>query len=182
MNKNLHDSFLRQLPELEAKALTRFRKLNPEARQEALQNTTALAWMHWVRLAGQNRDLDDWLLRSVWYYAMRQTRTGRTINRGDGMHGRWKRDAYDQRSDPIEHIDFNFYIGESTPIPDQVAFRLDLPRFFETLNERQRAMATDLASGMTTAEVARKHGVSAPAVSQFRIRFKVLLERFYKAA
>jgi predicted transcriptional regulator len=43
-------------------------------------------------------------------------------------------------------------------------------------------MAMDLSSGMTTAEVAKKHGVSAPAVSQFRTRFKVLLERFYEAA
>ena len=43
-------------------------------------------------------------------------------------------------------------------------------------------MAMDLASGMTTAEVARTHGVSAPAVSQFRTRFKVLLDRFYVAA
>jgi hypothetical protein len=35
---------------------------------------------------------------------------------------------------------------------------------------------------MTTAEVAKQYGVSAPEVSQFRTRFKVLLERFHEAA
>jgi DNA-binding NarL/FixJ family response regulator len=90
--------------------------------------------------------------------------------------------VYDRRSRPLQHINFNYFIDDATPIPDQVAFRLDVPRFFETLSARQRAMAMDLASGMTTKEVARKHGVSAAAVSQFRSRFKVLLERFYEAA
>lgn len=180
--ENLHETFVRQLPELEVAALGRFRHLDPEARQEAVQNTTALAWKFWVRLVKRHGAVDDGLLRSVWWYAMRQTADGRTISRGQGMHCKKRRDAYDPRSSPIQHLDFDFYIGDTTPIPDQVAFRLDLPRFFETLNDRQRAMAEDLASGMTTAEVARKNGVSAPAVSQFRTRFKVLLERFYEAA
>jgi hypothetical protein len=181
-SENLHESFVRQLPELELTALSRFRNRNPEARQEAIQNTRALAWMCWVRLVQRRRAVDDGLLRSVWWYAVRQTKMGRTINRGDGMEGKRRQDAYDQRSKPIQHIDFNYYIGAMTPVPDAVAFRLDLPRFFETLNDRQRAMAMDLASGMTTKEVAGKHGVSAAAVSQFRSRFKVLLERFYEAA
>jgi hypothetical protein len=181
-SENLHESFIRQLPTLEMTALARFQKLDPEARQEAVQNTTALAWTYWARLIAQNRAVDAGLLRSVWWYAMRQTKMERTISRGDGMEGKGRQDAYDRRSKPIQHIDFNYYIGASTPIPDQVAFRLDLPRFFETLSERQRKMAMDLATGMTTNEVAKKHGVSAAAVSQFRSRFKVLLERFYEAA
>ena len=47
-------------------------------------------------------------------------------------------------------LDFNLYVGGMTPVPDQVAFRLDLPAFLGTLNVRQRSMAMDLASGMTT--------------------------------
>jgi hypothetical protein len=113
---------------------------------------------------------------------MMQTSMRRTVSRGHGMHRRRRRDVYDRPSSPVQHLDFNDFVGDSTPIPDQVAFRLDLPQFFETLSERQRAMAQDLATGVTTAEAARKHGVSAPAVSQFRSRFKVLLERFYEAA
>ena len=80
----------------------------------------------------------------------------------------------------LGRIDFNYYLCDSTPIPDQVAFRLDIPRFLATLNERQRAMAADLASGMTTTEAARRYGVTPAAVSQFRSRFKLLLNRFYK--
>ena len=180
--ENLHDTFVRQLPELEVTALARFRKLDPDARQEAVQNTTTLAWMYWVRLVERDRAVDDGLLKSIWWYAMKQTRAARSISRGEGMEGRKRRDAYDRQSAPIQHLDFNNYIGDSTPVPDAVAFRLDFPVFLSTLNERQRAMAIDLASGMTTAEVAKKQGVSAPAVSQFRTRFKALLERFYEAA
>jgi hypothetical protein len=134
--ETLHETFTRRLPELEAMALARFRGIGPEARQEAVQNTTALAWMYWLRLAEAGRADDDGLLTSVWWYAMKQTRTGRTINRGDGMDGKRRRDAYDRQSAPIQHLDFNYFVGDSTPIPDQVAFRLDLPRFFETLSER----------------------------------------------
>lgn len=180
--ENLHETFLRQLPDLEEMALSRFRNLGPEARQEALQNTTALAWKRWLRLVERDQAVDDGLLKSIWWYSMRQTSLGRTITRGDGRRGDGRQDAYDRPSEPVQHIDFNFYIGDSTPVPDAVAFRLDFPAFLGTLNERQRAIAMDLASGITTAEVAKKYGVSASAVSQFRTRFKVLLERFYEAA
>jgi hypothetical protein len=73
-------------------------------------------------------------------------------------------------------------VADTTPIPEQVAFRIDIPAFLNTLNDRQRAMAYDLASGMGTGEVARKYNVSPGAVSQFRTRFKLLLERFYADA
>lgn len=43
-------------------------------------------------------------------------------------------------------------------------------------------MAADLASGMTTIEVARKNGVTPGAVSQFRTRFKSLFDKFHAEA
>lgn len=180
--ENLHETFVRQLPDLEVDALGRFRHLDPEARQEAVQNTTALAWKYWLRLVERGGAVDDGLLKSVWWYAMKQTADGRTITRGDGRRGEGRQDAYDRPSAPVQHLDFNFYIGDTTTVPDAAAFRIDFPAFLGTLNERQRAMAMDLASGMTTAEVAKRYGVSAPAVSQFRTRFKALLERFFEAA
>ena len=180
--ENLHEIFTRRLPDLEAMALTRFRRLNPEAREEAVQNTTALAWKFWNRLVKQHGAVDDGLLKSVWWYAMKQTAAGRTITRGDGQRGEGRQDAYDRPSESVRHLDFNYVVGISKPVLDAVAFRIDFPAFLGTLNERQRAMAMDLATGMTTAEVAKKYGVSAPAVSQFRTRFRVLLERFYEAA
>jgi hypothetical protein len=144
--ENLHETFTRRLPELQAMALARFRRLRPDARREAVQNTAALAWMYWLRLAEAGRADDQGILTSVWWYAIKQTAMRRTIARGSGMHRRRRRDAYDLRSGTIQHLDFNFFVGDSTPVPDAVAFRLDFPAFMSTLNERQRAMAMDLVS------------------------------------
>jgi hypothetical protein len=179
----LHETFVRELPELEVMAKAYFRGIGPEARDEAIQNTTCLAWKYWLRLADQGRDGGPGVLRNVWWFALKQTRVGRMITRGDGKRGRGRQDAFDRpHGTSVEHIDFNFFIGDMTPVPDQVAFRIDFTDFLDTLNERQRAMAVDLASGMGTGEVAKRRGVTPGAVSQFRTRFKMLLERFYADA
>jgi hypothetical protein len=47
----LHETSAHQLPELERMAKAHFRRLDVEAREEALQSTRALAWKHWL-LAG----------------------------------------------------------------------------------------------------------------------------------
>jgi hypothetical protein len=181
--ETLHETFTRRLPDLETLALAHFRVLNPEARDEAIQNTTALAWKHWVRLAETGRAADEGLLGSVWWYAVKQTRVGRTITRGDGKRGQSRHDVYDRpHGTTVDHTNFDHFISPTTPVPDQVAFRLDLPAFLDTLSERQRGMAADLAAGMTTTKVARKHGVTPGAVSQFRTRFKLLFDNFYAEA
>src|SRR5690348_5734542 len=123
--ETLHESFTRMLPELEVMALAHFKGLGPEARDEAVQNTTALAWKYWLRLAEKGRADVPGLLRNVWWYAIKQTRVGRSITRGDGQRGRGRQDAYDRPHGTIvEHIDFNLFVGNKTPVPDQVAFRL----------------------------------------------------------
>lgn len=156
--ETLHETFTRHLPELEAMALVHFRGIGTEARQEAIQNTTCLAWKYWVRLAEKGQTSDESLLRSVWWYAIKQTRSRRDISRGDGKRGKGRQDVYDRSGTAVGNINFNLFVGLMTPVPDQVAFRLDLPAFLATLNERQRAMAADLASGMSTTEVAKRQG------------------------
>lgn len=181
--ESLHDAFARELPELEIMAKAYFRGLNPEARDEAVQNTRAVAWKYWRKLIDQGRAHEEGLLRSVWWYACRHTRLGRSITRGDGQRGRGRQDVYDRRQGRgAEYMDPNDYLGESTPVPVQVAFRIDFPRFLATLTDRQRGMALDLASGMGTGEVAKKHGVTSGAVSQFRTRFKLLFDQFFADA
>jgi hypothetical protein len=69
-------------------------------------------------------------------------------------------------------LNLNHFIGRSASIPDAVAFRVDIPEFLSTLRERDRRIAPDLAVGEGTKDVARKYGVSAPAISQFRTRFR----------
>jgi DNA-directed RNA polymerase specialized sigma24 family protein len=176
------DEFVRMLPALERRGVSFFGSLDPEARDEALQNTRALAWKYWSLLARQGRAGDAWLLKSVWRYAMKQTRAGRTITRGSGQRGKSRLDVYDRDDVIVEHPLFFNCLSDATPVPDAAAFRIDIPAFLARLTPRQRAVALDLGSGMTTLETARKHGVTPGAISQFRTRFKMMLDRFYGAA
>jgi DNA-binding NarL/FixJ family response regulator len=58
-----------------------------------------------------------------------------------------------------------------TPVPDQVAFRIDFPVWLQSQTKRNRRIAEALALGHTTGEVARQFKVSAGRVSQLRRQF-----------
>jgi hypothetical protein len=176
MFDTLKNSFTRQLPEMTWLAKAAFRFLNPEAREEAAQNALALTWQGYRRLIEQGRAEEPGLLRSVLWFSIRRTRDGRMIQ------GRVKsRDLLEQRRTgqlSFEVVDLNGFVGERTPIPDHVSFRLDTPRFLATLPERQQRLAEDLSLGMTTKVAAEKYGVTPGAVSHFRVRFKELFQKF----
>jgi hypothetical protein len=59
-----------------------------------------------------------------------------------------------------------------TPVPDQVAFRLDFPAFLQTLTERDRRMALALAEGHQARDVAHRFGVSPGRVTQLRQQWR----------
>jgi hypothetical protein len=71
------------------------------------------------------------------------------------------------------------FVSRSTPIPDAVSFRVDVPAFMKTLSLRNRKLASDLAQNMSTTEAAAKYGVSAGRISQFRREFKQLFDTFF---
>ena len=57
-------------------------------------------------------------------------------------------------------------------VVDQVAAKLDVRAWFATLTKRMKQIATDLAFGCSTSEVARKYGVTASRISQLRRRLE----------
>ena len=59
-----------------------------------------------------------------------------------------------------------------TPVPAQVAFRLDFPRWRSGFGRRARAVLDALAAGGRTNEVARELGLSPARVSQMRREFE----------
>ena len=59
-----------------------------------------------------------------------------------------------------------------TPVPDQVSFRCDFPRWLSRLDERKQQMAEELMVGEPTQEVARRHGVSPARISQLRREYQ----------
>jgi hypothetical protein len=170
--------FVQWMPMMQHRARRRFLNLPPDLRQEAVANSLALAWKFFYALFRKGRADEPQVLKSCIYYAVKQTKCGRTI-----QSSRCK-DAFDQRRTGkarFSDFDVNNFIGRNTPIPDQVSFRLDVPAFFRTLTIRQRAIAADLATGMATKEAAEKYGVTPATISQFRARFKQLFDAFFAA-
>lgn len=173
------DLFSAELPSLEKLARNHFRHLPPDAQAEAVQNSIGLAWKQYRALVLQGRADQVGILKSVMWYAIRQTKCGRTPQgcpKKKGLNEIRRRGVV-----RFEEFEVSDFMGRCTPIVDQVSFRIDVPRFFDTLTNRQREMAFDLATGMTTSEVAEKYGVTAGAISQFRSRFKDLFEEFFAA-
>jgi ATP/maltotriose-dependent transcriptional regulator MalT len=173
-------AFTARLSELKRAAESAFRNLPPDRREEAVQNVLALAWKQYRALVLKGRDDAAEMLGPITFFAIRQTKCGRMIQ-GCEKAG----DTYEKKRRGkvvAEDIDVHDLMGRSTPVLEAVSFRIDIPKFFDTLSERQRHMARLLASGFSTSEVAELTGVTAGAVSQFRQRFKALYDEFFAAA
>src|SRR3954451_6123479 len=115
-----------------------FRQLDPAARDEAEANTLGLAWKYYLQLAKQGKHEDDAVFNSMVYHATRHTRLGR-MPQGQAR----AKDVLDYaqrklRGVNIEPIDLNFFIGKSAPVPNQAAFRIDVPAFLATLSDKNK--------------------------------------------
>lgn len=169
-------TFTALLPEMQRMAAAAFRHLDPEAREEAIQNCLALTWKAYLSLTEQGRADEPGVLKSCLWYSIKQTRAGR---RAEGESR--AKDAYkNARRGRVrfETVELRHFVSDETPVPDAVSFRIDVPAFLATLNDRQRRMAESLMEGSTTGEVATTYGVTPGAVSQFRTRFKKLFEAY----
>ena len=169
--------FVQQLPSLQKMAKIQFRNLPPEAKQESITNAIALTWKFFYNLFLKNRSEEPGILASCMRFAIRQTREGRTPQgcpkKKDTLTRRWV--------GPTRLDGFNLeeFVGRSTPVPDAVSFKVDVPEFLDTLNSRQRRMAIDLAGGMTTTDAAAKYKLSLGRISQFRREFKDLFDVYF---
>lgn len=169
-------AFTARVPEMTKMANAAFRHLDPEAQEEAVQNAMALAWHAYRALIEQGRGGDPGIITSCVWYAVKQTRGARTL---PGERPVKPKDVftYAQRGRAkFERSELTQFIANTTPIPDAVSFRLDVPAFLATLSDRQQRMATELMQGTSTKECADKFKVTPAAVSQFRQRFKELFE------
>ncbi len=76
-------------------------------------------------------------------------------------HGQQMQDAFEERLQD----------NRQTPIPEQVAFRMDWPRYFNSLTPRDRQLAEYLSLGHSAKSAAAKFGVSPARVTQLRQRW-----------
>ena len=86
-------------------------------------------------------------------------------------HGQRLHDTYEER----------LRDNTLTPVPEQVAFRLDWPAYLSTLAERDRRLVDDLALNHRTQDLAQKYGLSPGRISQKRREFCEGWNRFCDA-
>jgi hypothetical protein len=171
------ERFLQLLPRVRAQAQSRFGRLAPEAREDAVAEVIASALVSYARLVALGQE-DRAYATPLARYAVAQFRVGRRVavqlNGCDVLSDYCVRkkglsverlDRFDNQSRDWKELIVED--GRSTPA-EVAATRLDFGAWLESLPKRTRRMAEVLATGETTGRVAAMFDLSASRVSQLR--------------
>ena len=171
-----HAGFLKLLPDIQRHVRLCFRHLDPDAREEAVQEAIANAMVAYTRLAAFGKE-------SVAYasplarYAVGQYLDGRRVT---GQNIRDVLSALCQRVKGIvvQRLDYfdeetgewqELIVEDRHATPAEVAsVRIDFQDWLRTLPRRERSVALKLATGETTSGVAKLFQITAGRVSQLR--------------
>lgn len=168
---NWQSDFVAMLPEIEQKLRLAFCRLDPEAREDAIEEGVVHSLLSYVRLVEQGR-AEVATPSSLAWYSSRHVKRGRPA--GGRMNGKDPLSRYAQigygiqiERQPSNWIDAIVADNRAT-VSDQVAAKMDVGAWFATLTMRMKEIAKDLAFGCSTSEVAKKHGLTAGRISQLR--------------
>lgn len=183
------EGFLAVLPAVETHARIRFRRLNADQREEAIQETVAAACLNFQLAAAQGK-LNLVHPSSLADFAVRHTRTGRHVGstrtqpemccrRHVSGGVAWKSSAlitieFPGLRDGTDAWKRIAVADRNAMIPDLAAFRIDFAGWLQTLTHRDREIICALSSGDTTMAVAEQFGLSEGRVSQLRRKFEKL--------
>jgi hypothetical protein len=178
------------LPRVESHGQVVFRSLRCEdTRQNAINEMVALAWRWTLRLVERGKDVTQFPTAIA-------TFAGQAVKAGRRLTGQEKaKDVLSPQAQRHHNFTVSKLVEVSTlsgnnpieealqdntvsPVPDQVAFRCDFPRWLASLDERRHRIAEDLMLGERTFDVANKHGISPARVSQLRREFMEDWDRF----
>ena len=191
--KGPHADFLTLIPIVTRHARIVFRGRPAAEREEAVAEAVAAAFESYLALKARGQDPVRDFPSVMATFAVLHVQTGRHVGghqnttdvlspQAQARHhfqvASLSRDAPppDWQQDglrPSRHVLNDVYEerlqdNRQTPIPDQVAFRLDWPAFLQTLSERDRRMALALAEDRPATEVAARFGLSRARVTQLR--------------
>ena len=180
--------FLAHLPRFESHARFAFRRVGcPHARADRVAETVALAWRHFAALSKRGKKPEQF----VTTLALRCSQAVKAGRKLVGCEG-----GKDVLS-PVAQVRHGFAVGRlpdhdresdrhplpdelaealadntKSAVPEQVAFRLDFPRWRASLRRRDRKILDALARSEGTADAARRFGISPARVSQLRREFE----------
>jgi hypothetical protein len=186
--------FLAHLPRFEAHARFAFHRVAcPHARADHVAETLALAWKHFATLARRGK-------RPERFVTTLALRCSQAVKAGRRLAGS---EAGKDALSSVAHVRHGFSVvrlpdrdrlldhpplpGElaealadntRSAVPEQVAFRLDFPRWRASLRRRDRRVLDALAAGERTADAARRFKISPGRISQLRQEFEEGWEQF----
>jgi hypothetical protein len=188
----LHAAFLSILPRIELHAHIYFRGIRcPQRKDDAVQETVAISWRWFVRLVEQGKDPLSFPM-ALASYAARAVKCGRRVcgqlkgkdalsplaqqrhgfivepfphsiastheERYSHVRGQRQQDAFEER----------LRDNSQTPVPEQVAFRIDFPDWLTTLTPRERRIVRAMADSEQTLEIGKQFELSPARISQLR--------------
>lgn len=173
MRRRYKDTFVhRILPAVRTHAYMTFRGLNPEAREEAVAEAMASAYVAYLSLVRRGR-AHLAFASTMARFAVNFVRNGRHVGGKDNCKELLNRPV--ERLDRFNHVEdewMEVLVEDRTATPAEIAAnRMDFMAWFNSLKRRDRRIAKALACGGTTCEVAKRFGISAGRVSQKRREF-----------
>jgi hypothetical protein len=170
------------LPKVQHYGRIAFRHLDTDRREEATAEMTALCWLWFMRLAARGEDATQFpsVLASLAVGAVRSGRRlcGREHSKEPMSRLTQQRHGFVVQTLPHEEtcrddnpVILALHDNSRSPVPDQVAFRLDFPRWLQTYPEDKRRVMHDLLLGERTLDISRKHRLSPSRISQMRREF-----------
>jgi hypothetical protein len=179
----LHAAFLAIVPRIERHARVYFRGLkDADTLEEAMAEMVALSWKWFLRLVERGKDAARFP-SALAAFAARAVRSGRRLcgqeRAGDVLSPPAQRrrgfavqslpDCSTLSGNPLEEALID---NTRTPVDEQVAFRMDFPRWLSTHLKRDRDIVLDLMVGERTLDVADKYALSPGRISQMRTQFR----------
>jgi hypothetical protein len=197
----LQASFQQILPRIERHAELSFRGIKcRDTRTDCVAETVALCWRWFKDLSLRGKD-PTCFPSALAGFAVRAVRSGRRLCgqlRAGDVFNRATQQRKGYRVEPLPIAtrrcmnDLNSPDGQGqldayeerlqdnrqTPIPDQVAFRCDFPRWLQSQTYRHSRMIRDMIREERTMDLANKYGVTPGRISQLRCQFRDDWERF----
>jgi hypothetical protein len=170
--------FLLHLPRVLAGARFAARRLRcPHDRADLEAEVVALAWRWFAALARRGRQPEAFVSTLV-QRCGQAARAGRQVAGAAPARDALSPAARARRGARLERLGgageplAEALAGHTrSPVPDQVQFRVDFPRWRARLSPRNRAVADALMAGETTGAAAARFGLSPARISQLRAAF-----------
>jgi hypothetical protein len=172
-----HAAFEAMLPVIEKEAKIAFRHLDPEAREEAVQETVCNSCQAYARLVELDKT-DVAYPRVLARFGISQTRAGRKVGGKLNCHDVLSPYCQRKKNLVVERLDHHdseedtwaeILIEDKRAGPAETAIiRIDFAAWLQSLPRRLRKIATFLAKGETTTAAAKRFHLSQGRISQIR--------------